>query len=311
VGAHRAALVGRGRVARPIPTVAERPAGDEPIASATRADGVAPRHDGSLLLNAIFVGMALVAYLAARRVVEGDAATAFANAGHILRAEDAIGIDVERSLNDVVARHGWLRETTKWAYLIGNWAVVAAGLLLLWWRDRLGYRHVRDGLVLAAVVGLACYWLLPVAPPRLLDGYTDNVFGVADPSAARPPGGSNVYAAFPSYHVGWPAMVGLVLAGSARSRTAAALWFVPAATIAVIVLLTANHYVADVIGGVAISLCCLWAAIAIRRSLSATRSPRADERDDLTQSRRRTRATAPRRRPPRPARAARHSIVRG
>lgn len=210
--------------------------------------------------EAALVALLMLGYVSARRLVEGDATTAFANAATIVDLEQALGIDIEPAAHRFVAEREVLASVSSVVYVWTNWITIVAGMLIARWRNERRYRALRSGLVLSAGVGLVCAWIAPVAPPRLLDGYDDLVYGAWDDRSIRPPGGSNVFAAFPSFHVGWPAVAGAAVAATFRhpSRSRPLRWMalVPAVVLAVVVITTANHYVVDVIGGIAIAWGC-------------------------------------------------------
>jgi hypothetical protein len=143
-------------------------------------------------------------------------------------------------------------------------------------RRRPHYRTARNGLLLATAMGLVGYWLLPTAPPRLVDGgLTDTMahfsgLGWWGDAASAPRGMealSNQYAAMPSLHVGWAVWVALVLhrhAGSALVRRWA--WTYPA-VMGLVVVSTANHYTLDAVAGAAVAI----AGVALARRLSRPR----------------------------------------
>lgn len=208
----------------------------------------------------LLVAVVMTCYVSARRIVEGDAATAFANAAIVVDLERSIGIHVEPPAHRFVAERELLASVSATIYLWTNWVTIVVGMAVVRWRDECRYRTLRSGLVLSAAVGLLLAWLVPVAPPRLLEGYDDVVYGAWEDPSTRPPGGSNVFAAFPSFHVGWPAVVGASVAATLRTpcgrRPLRWLAVVPALVIAVVVVTTANHYVVDVTGGVAVAWGC-------------------------------------------------------
>jgi membrane-associated phospholipid phosphatase len=218
----------------------------------------------------------MLCYVSGRRLVEGEATAAFANAATIIEWERALGIDVEPTLHRFVASRDVLAAMSATVYLWTNWVTIVVGMLVVRRRDADRYRALRTGLAISAAVGLVCAWLVPVAPPRLLDGYDDIVYGAWDDVTSRPPGGSNVFAAFPSFHVGWPAVVGASVAVTFRHpthrRPARWLALAPAAVLAVVVVTTANHFVVDVIGGVVIAWGCDAVARRAYRPIGPVRS---------------------------------------
>lgn len=209
----------------------------------------AARRAPSGLVQVFVVAGALVAYQALRVVVEGTPAEAHANTESLLALERTMGIDWERSvqqwvLDDPSAVTFW-NFVYKWLY----WPSVGGALTLLWWRDRSRYFLLRNALVIAAGMGLLIFAVFPVAPPRFLDGFVDTLAVRGERSLGADSPWANAYAAMPSFHVGWPALAGAVVAQSCRSTGRAVLALVPAALIAVAVVVTANHFFLDVAGG--------------------------------------------------------------
>ena len=219
---------------------------------------------GQVLLIVLF----MQGYFAARTIVEDDGIDARANARSILDFEAAIGLDFERAWNSFILDHDVLSSLATVVYVWGYWVSVLAALVFLWFRRRSTYRVLRDALALSAVIGIGFFLLFPVAPPRALDGFTDTVYGGAGGPGRDPPGGTNAFAAFPSYHVGWPAVAGIAVAMTTRRPSFRLLALLPAALLALTVIVTANHYVVDIIGGVAICVFCLWASITAEKRLS-------------------------------------------
>jgi membrane-associated phospholipid phosphatase len=169
------------------------------------------------------------------------------------------------------------------AYLYATLHYLVTPLVLGWVgiRRREAYPRARSALLLATAFGLLGYWLAPTAPPRLLDtGLTDTmaVFSGAGwwGDAASAPRGmeslSNQYAAMPSLHVGWALWVALVVYRHARGPLARGLAVAYPVLMSVVVMATANHYLLDVVAGIACALaadhlCTRWAR---RRASGAT-----------------------------------------
>jgi hypothetical protein len=213
-------------------------------------------------------------YLAARAVIGVPVADAEARGESILRLESWAHLDVEGFLNS------WLSAVPAAglvaAYLYATLHYVITPTVLLWTavRHRHGYRAERNALLIATVLGLVGYWLLPTAPPRLIDaGLTDTMAAFADfgwwGDAASAPRGmegfSNQYAAMPSLHVGWAVWVALcVMHHCTRRLVRRAVWIYPV-VMALVVMATANHYLLDVVGGAACAVAGTWLARAAHR----------------------------------------------
>jgi hypothetical protein len=115
-------------------------------------------------------------------------------------------------------------------------------------------------MFISMAFGLVFYYLVPAAPPRLMEahgynlGFVDTVFGGdTNVSYAQPSLILNEYAAIPSFHFGWIAMASAAIWVNTRSvtlRTAAV-------TLTVImtwaIVASANHLFIDmVLGGLVI-----------------------------------------------------------
>ena len=128
------------------------------------------------------------------------------------------------------------------------------------WRRPDIYRPLRTNLVLANAIGFAVFWLYPVAPPRMLPGFVDVVAHVGGLGSWHKTliDSADQFAAMPSMHLAWAAWCALVawrLAGRGRRRWAAITIGV-AYTLgtAFVVMGTANHYLLDVLAGIACTL---------------------------------------------------------
>lgn len=234
------------------------------VASTRRPSGFvradAPIAD-AVVQCAVLVGW-FVAYLLLRGAVEGTHQTATRNASEVMRIEAMLGIDLERPLNERVAQGPHqLAAIASFIYKWGYWMLVITALVLCWLRSRhRWYVVLRNGLLASTVVGLIIFWSLPVAPPRAMPGFVDLVNGAKVHLGQRPPGGTNVYAAMPSFHAGW-SVAAATIAGWTMSSTVArrALWLA-GAIMTPVVIVTANHYVLDVLVGIAITVFCVIAA---------------------------------------------------
>jgi hypothetical protein len=218
------------------------------------------------------LALATLAYLAVRAVTQGGATEAMANAGDVLALERRLGLDWERGAQALVLDHPVLVRAANAIYVWTFWPFVAGALIVCYRRDRTAYVRLRTALFASGAAGLVVFALFPVAPPRMLDGFTDTVatFSGQD-HLAHPSSFSNVYAAVPSFHVGWTVLAGVCLLGVLRHPVLRGLVLAHGAVMAVVVVVTANHYVVDAIAGVAVSLGGLAVAVAVERARRARR----------------------------------------
>jgi hypothetical protein len=214
---------------------------------------------------ALLAGAAL-AYLGVRGVTAGDPATAEQNARALLRFERSLGLEWEAGVQRLLLDEEHVVRIFNAVYVWGFWPVVVGALVLLYRRDRDRYRTYRDALFLSGLVGLAVFATFPVAPPRFLTGYTDTVALLSGhDELAHPSGLTNEYAAMPSFHVGWTVLAVVALLPVIRRGIVRHLAVAHAALMACTVVVTANHYVVDVLAGVAVTLAAL-AAVRVRHA---------------------------------------------
>ncbi|MEV6844487.1 phosphatase PAP2 family protein [Actinoplanes sp. NPDC051411] len=167
--------------------------------------------------------------------------------------ERRLHLDIEPGLNRWLAPHDFLRTLANYEYAITY--VVAAGIMLVWLYARRPdrYREMRNSFVVLNVLGIATFWLYPVAPPRLLagthfidtvrEGHTWGSWG--SPLVTH----ANQLAAMPSLHVAWALWVSVVLAELKHTRTVQAVSLVHVGVTLFVIMATANHFLLDAAGG--------------------------------------------------------------
>jgi PAP2 superfamily len=179
---------------------------------------------------------------------------ALAHARDVLQLERSLGLDPELTLDRWLARHHGVGVVLSDYYDNAHFIVTLALLGWLWWRRADIYPPLRNALVLVNVLGFAVFWLYPLAPPRMLPGFTDVVasthaFGSWHTGALASE--ANQFAAMPSLHMAWAVWCSLALWQiSERVWVRVLAVFYPCMT-AVAVLSTGNHFLLDIIGGLA------------------------------------------------------------
>jgi len=226
-----------------------------------------------LVREIALVVAAMLAYFGIRNQTVGGAQEAYANAEGIVDLEQSLHVAWEEVVQNAVVGSDVLVTLTNWVYIWGHWPVIlgVATALYLYRRER--YYLLRNALFVSGAIGFVFFAFFPVAPPRLLDlGLVDTVTNESSSyRALQPPGLTNQYAAFPSLHVGWNIVVGIVLLLT-TARLAVRL-FAVAMPLAMgfAVIATANHFILDVVGGLALVMVGLVVALAIeRRNAPAT-----------------------------------------
>jgi len=213
-----------------------------------------PRLPAAAEVASISVGYA--AYALVRLVLRAGNQTAFAHAAQLWRAERRLHLNIEPYLNHLAAAHPGLAEPVGYYYGLLHFIVTPLVLGWLYLRRRAAFPRLRSALVLATASANVVFWTWPLAPPRFfVPGMTDvlvthDILGAADPRG--PSSLVNLYAAMPSLHVAWAAWCALALVTTARSRWRQLAWLYPAAT-TFVVLASANHFLLDIVGGLAVT----------------------------------------------------------
>gem|GEM_PF-892875 len=206
-----------------------------------------------------------------------DHDVAFANALDIIRWQRSLGLNIELDLQRRVLTQGAAIDFFNAHYRQFKPVLfVAAGLALL--QDPVGFTRVWRLFIVTTVIAFPMYALYPLAPPRFMGAYgypfvdTLAAYG-AVPNATSGLAAANQFAAMPSMHVAWTAIAALWLAiGLPRRRLGATLGAVHLGTMCVTVMVTGNHYVLDIVGGLGI-VGAAWAALAITSHLRRGRVP--------------------------------------
>jgi hypothetical protein len=219
-----------------------------------------------ILGQAVIVCAGVFVYFGVRGLTEGGVAAADRNAARLIQLEAAIGLAWERPLQELATPFHVIVTLANWVYVWGHWPLIAATLCWLAMGHPGSYRRTRNAMLLSGAVGLVIFAVFPVTPPRLFD--PELVDTVTNFSRAyrvlQPPAFVNQYAAMPSLHVGWDALIGIAIAAQARRSWVRALGALLPMTMIAAVILTANHYVLDVVAGLALTL--VTYALVARRS---------------------------------------------
>lgn len=223
-----------------------------PAPSAAAPPGRARWWREVLLLGAVYV-----LYDGVRVVVAAGHARAYRDAWAVLAVERPLGLAHEQLVNHVLSARPLTGVPMAYAYATLHYLLTPLVLGWLWRRRPHRYRGARTALALATLIGLLGFWLYPTAPPRMLPGFVDTLaryhdwgWWGRDASAPRGLGGlTNEYAAMPSLHVGWAAWCGWQVIRNTARRALHVLAAAYPGLMVVVVVGTANHYVADALAG--------------------------------------------------------------
>jgi hypothetical protein len=188
------------------------------------------------------------------------------NAKHIISWERTVGLFHEEPIQQWFL--GWRSFIRFWNVYYGtaHFVVTAAALIWMFRKMPERYPHLRTTLMITTGLALFGFALYPLMPPRLLDecGRFGACLHYGFVDTLKDPGGlwsfdsgtmakvSNQYAAMPSLHCAWATWSALVLWPLVHRAWAKALVIAyPILTVFCIVV-TANHYFLDAVGGLAV-----------------------------------------------------------
>jgi membrane-associated phospholipid phosphatase len=212
------------------------------------------------------IGFLYVFYCVTRTLAEDGLRPAQDRAGDLAHLERVLHLDWEHAINNWFVVHSWAAIPACYWYAAAHYAVTLWVLVWLYRKGPVHYAPARWALVVSCLIALACYLLLPTAPPRMLSGYTDVLslhagdgWWGTDASAPKGLGGlTNELAAFPSLHAGWALWVALVVRRTTRNYWARGLAWLHAVITALVVVGTGNHWILDVALGWALVIVAMW-----------------------------------------------------
>lgn len=225
--------------------------------------------------QAVLVAGAVVVYFVVRDLTEGSRGAAEEHGRDIVDVEKALGIYLEETVNQPFADPGTLQTLANSIYIWGHWPVIAATMLWLAFQHTDILLRLRNAMLVSGAMGMAIVATYPVAPPRLTGlGLVDTVTETSTAyRVLQPPGFTNQYAAMPSLHAGWDLLVGISIATAATSVALRLVGYLMPVLMTISVVVTANHYVLDVVAGFALVLIGHWAALALERRRTNARAP--------------------------------------
>lgn len=215
---------------------------------------------------------------------KGGPAEAYGHAKDIIHLEHILGIYHEKTLQSWALHVKPLIIACNYFYGSLHFVVTIGVAIFLFRKCSDDYPLFRNTLGIATAIALIGFATFPLMPPRLLDTVGGGHYGFVDTLAKYPTFWSfnsgamsklsNQYAAMPSVHCAWAGWCACALVPRVKrlwAKVLAALY--PVGTVTVIVL-TANHYFLDAVGGFAVLAIAYWIA------RSVTRAGRGEPVDD-------------------------------
>ncbi|MDQ3044285.1 MAG: phosphatase PAP2 family protein [Chloroflexota bacterium] len=209
------------------------------------------------LREILIVAIAVLVYFSVRGVMNAHETTALANAERLIAFEQRIGLFWEHTIQSETLELSSMATIANWVYIWGHWPVIAATMLWLLFRHRNVVRVYRNAMLISGVIGVICFALFPVAPPRLIDGwgFVDTV--TLQSRAYRvlqPPSMTNQFAAMPSLHFGWNLLMGIAIWRHAHGRLPRLFGALMPVVMFAAIILTANHYFVDGLAGMIVAV---------------------------------------------------------
>lgn len=231
----------------------------------------------ALLEIGVVVGLYLL-YTQVRLAVRHQEPEAFDNAAEVVQIERALGIFTELDLQRLALHNEIVVRVLDRYYATVHFPLTAIVLAWAFLRHRAtSYALLRFLLISVTLVAMGLHALYPLAPPRMLDhlGFVDTlaVYGPQVYSADTAQSVANQFAAMPSLHVGWAAIIAWWAVRTFRSPWRHLVWLHPAFTL-IAVTATANHYWLDSVIALllVIAAASSWHALDARRLLPSDHS---------------------------------------
>jgi hypothetical protein len=213
-----------------------------------------------ILQVSIWLGFVLVYRLAWGLADHGGSVTPVAkeNARHVIALESHVNALFEQSLQKVLLSSRFLVDAAAATYWLSQFVVLALALLWVYFRQTESFTRFRNWLMLANVIGLIGFVLIPTAPPRMFPslGFLDieALFSGLTTSSKGVSALANPYAAMPSLHAADALIVGITMAFVCRRLWAKVLWCFWPLWVWFTVMATGNHFWLDCLAGVLVTL---------------------------------------------------------
>jgi len=192
-----------------------------------------------------------------RGIIPEPSVSPFHHALQVVRLEQAVGLFREAAIEHWFLPSHLAIQFFDLYYGTVHFVVPPVALIILWKRNRSRYTFMRNSAGFMLVLAFAGFALWPLAPPRLLpESYhfvdTAATIGGMGPLDRGNLKDDNQVAAMPSLHIGWSTWCAVALLPVLRRRwTKAVIVAYPFLTL-LTVMVTANHYWLDAVGGLAV-----------------------------------------------------------
>jgi hypothetical protein len=213
-----------------------------------------------LLIIGFYIVYSAVRNLNGNSLLEPPA-HALEHAKQIIELERRLGIFHEARIQDWAEHSTPLIVAANYFYGSLHFIVTIFAGVFLYRRYSDDYPRFRNALGITTALALIGFTIYPLTPPRLLisDPFHPLNYGFSDTLAQYPAfwsfnsGGlknlSNQFAAMPSVHIAWSTWCALALVPRLKSRTGRILAACYPLMTLVVIVISANHYFLDAVGG--------------------------------------------------------------
>lgn len=202
-------------------------------------------------------------YAIVRANASDQGTMAMARAKQIVWLEQKMGLFWEAELQSLTLASEFVTKFFNSVYSYGHFPVIGAVGLWLFVFHRARYVVARNAVLISGAISLLVFHLFPLAPPRLLPagyGFIDTLRLYSSVNYHSAGDFVNQYAAMPSLHIGWILIVAIAVFTTVRNPVAKAAAVVFPMLMSIAVVVTANHYFLDIVGGVIVGLTGLFLA---------------------------------------------------
>jgi hypothetical protein len=216
-----------------------------------------------LLLELVLVPVGYLAYAAVRnargKTTPAKTSLAFLDAKRLIRLEQLTGLWHEHAIQKFLLRAPALIKSLDIFYATAHFVVTLVVLVFVYVWAPYEYPKLRTALGVATVLALVGFAVFPVMPPRLLPtdrGFVDTLHQVGGLWSFKTPvieRISDPFAAMPSLHLAWASWCTVALWRAVKNRFVRVLAVLYPLASSLTVLGTANHYILDIVAGVAVT----------------------------------------------------------
>ncbi|HKI91596.1 MAG TPA: phosphatase PAP2 family protein [Gaiellaceae bacterium] len=222
----------------------------------------------------------LFAYQIVRGFADRNPARAFWNGYRVIDFERRWSHHlVELTAQHIADSSHWLLTAAAWTYWNSEFTVMGLAILWVYLRRHEHFVRFRNTVLLANVIGLFGYALMPTAPPRMFStiGFKDTLdsMGSLNHGSGLVQLAANPYAAMPSLHSADALIVAVFLVAASKHWWSKAIWAFWPVWVWFCVMATANHFLLDVLAGIGVALVSL-AVVALVPRLRRHRAPETD-----------------------------------